>query len=433
MSEHIRIGDIRPRVQYVGNGAVATFPFPFPIFADTDLTVFLDSAPCVGGYVVSGAGQSGGGNVTFAQAPAPGAVVTLSRAVPIARTTDFQDGGAFRAGVINEELDRLVCMVQQVREELDRTVRRSLTSVSTAALDLPEPAPGRALKFGADGALAVSEFDPDAAQTLSAQSAASAQAAALDARAAAAVGAATVEALCAGYVADARDAAVLAEEARDATLAAFDSFDDRYLGAKAEPPTLDNDGDPLQAGALHFSVAEGAMKLWTGSAWVSAYVQGGDFIERDRAWPIGSVYVNAANATNPALLLGFGTWSAIGQGRVLVGAGTGLDADAESRSFAAGATGGTYAHRLTEAEMPAHTHSGTAASAGAHTHSCGVGNGSYGTLGVSAREGAPADGWVVSSSAGAHTHALSLDAKGGGGAHANLQPYLAVYMWVRTA
>lgn len=435
MPEHIRIGDIRPRVQYVGNGAVATFPFPFPIFAETDLTVFLDSAACADGFVVSGAGQSGGGNVTFTRPPAVGALVTLARAVPIARTTDFQDGGVFRAGVINEELDRLVCMAQQLREELDRTVRRSPTSVATAALDLPEPVPGRALKFGASGALAVSAHDPDTIAIEAAGSAFAAAAAAAQAGAVAGSAAQGVSTLLAGYVADAMDAAVLAEEARDATLAAFDNFDDRYLGAKTEYPTADNDGDPLLAGALHFNVPEGAMKLWTGSTWVSAYVQGGDFIERNRAWPIGSIYLNAANATNPALLLGFGTWNAIGQGRVLVGAGTGVDANAASRTFAAGNTGGEYAHVLTEAELPAHTHTGMAASAGAHAHtfatrdlSAGGTNGA----GVEYNWGPP--GAVVTvSSAGAHTHALTIDAKGGGEAHDTLQPYLAVYMWVRTA
>ncbi len=47
----------------------------------------------------------------------------------------------------------------------------------------------------------------------------------------------------------------------------YDSFDDRYLGAKASDPALDNDGNPLQAGAFYFNSAVGSMKVWTGSAW----------------------------------------------------------------------------------------------------------------------------------------------------------------------
>jgi hypothetical protein len=72
----------------------------------------------------------------------------------------------------------------------------------------------------------------------------------------------------------AQSAQTAAEAARDQTLAAYDSFDDRYLGTKASDPTLDNDGNALVAGALYFNSTSGTMKLYTGSAWVAAYVSG---------------------------------------------------------------------------------------------------------------------------------------------------------------
>lgn len=53
--------------------------------------------------------------------------------------------------------------------------------------------------------------------------------------------------------------------------ASFDSFDDRYLGAKASDPTLDNGGDALITGALYFNTTSGTMKAYNGSAWVDAY------------------------------------------------------------------------------------------------------------------------------------------------------------------
>ena len=53
--------------------------------------------------------------------------------------------------------------------------------------------------------------------------------------------------------------------------ASFDSFDDRYLGAKASDPTLDNDGDALITGALHFNTTSGDMKVYNGIAWLNAY------------------------------------------------------------------------------------------------------------------------------------------------------------------
>ena len=72
----------------------------------------------------------------------------------------------------------------------------------------------------------------------------------------------------------ASSAAATAESARDSTLAAFDSFDDRYLGSKTSDPALDNDGNALVGGTLYFNSVEGVMKIYTGSAWVVAYVPG---------------------------------------------------------------------------------------------------------------------------------------------------------------
>jgi len=72
----------------------------------------------------------------------------------------------------------------------------------------------------------------------------------------------------------AQTAQTAAETARDQTLAAYDSFDDRYLGTKASDPTLDNDGNALVAGALYFNSTSGTMKLYTGATWVAAYVPG---------------------------------------------------------------------------------------------------------------------------------------------------------------
>ena len=53
--------------------------------------------------------------------------------------------------------------------------------------------------------------------------------------------------------------------------ASYDSFDDRYLGAKASAPSVDNDGNTLVTGALYFNTVSNAMKVWSGSAWLDAY------------------------------------------------------------------------------------------------------------------------------------------------------------------
>lgn len=97
---------------------------------------------------------------------------------------------------------------------------------------------------------------------------------------------------------NASNAQTAAEAARDATLAAYDNFDDRYLGAKASDPTLDNDGNALIAGALYFNTTDSAMKLYTGSAWVAAYVSGGGFLAS------ANNLSDVANATSARLNLG---------------------------------------------------------------------------------------------------------------------------------
>lgn len=62
-----------------------------------------------------------------------------------------------------------------------------------------------------------------------------------------------------------------AEAAQTAAEAAYDSLDDRYLGAKASDPSLDNDGNALATGALYFNTAEGEMKVYNGSTWQVSY------------------------------------------------------------------------------------------------------------------------------------------------------------------
>jgi len=64
----------------------------------------------------------------------------------------------------------------------------------------------------------------------------------------------------------AADAASAAASAA-AAAASYDSFDDRYLGAKASAPTLDNDGNALVTGAIYFNTAATKFYAWNGSAW----------------------------------------------------------------------------------------------------------------------------------------------------------------------
>lgn len=75
--------------------------------------------------------------------------------------------------------------------------------------------------------------------------------------------------------ASAAQASELAAAASAAAAAnAFDSFDDKYLGAKSTPPTVDNDGNPLVVGALYYldtgTSSQIGMYVWDGSQWIKA-------------------------------------------------------------------------------------------------------------------------------------------------------------------
>lgn len=140
-------------------------------------------------------------------------------------------------------------------------------------------------------------------------------------------------------------------------------------------------------------------------------------------YPVGSIYTSTVS-TNPATLFGFGTWVAYAQGRVLVGVGT------SDETFTAGAIGGESNHTLSVAELAAHNHG--VADPG-HTHGETVSSiPTGGTLGINGTSGySGANGSDLSTEVG-YT-GISTTNNGSGTAHNNLQPYIVVYIWNRTA
>lgn len=179
--------------------------------------------------------------------------------------------------------------------------------------------------------------------------------------------------------------------------------------------------------------------LTSDGAGASSWQPSGAGVTLEDVYPVGSVYLSVL-ATSPATLFGFGTWTRIAEGRALVGV------DAQDPDFdQPEETGGAKTVTLATAEMPAHTHvqnaHAHAVSDPGHTHltqryPTATGASSGFTIDTS-MSGALADNTLpVKSAATGLTVQNATPTNqnaGGGGAHPNLQPYVTVYVWKRTA
>lgn len=161
MAEHIRIGDVAPRVHYVADGAQTAFVFPFPIFEEADLEVRVDGLVTQEGFLIHGAGASEGGLVAFQQPPAAGRQVLLRRVLVMQRVSDFQPNGVLRANTLNDELDRQTAGLQELREDLQAALRAA-PGDAPATLTLPsrEGRANRLLAFDSLGNATAVARDP---------------------------------------------------------------------------------------------------------------------------------------------------------------------------------------------------------------------------------------------------------------------------------
>jgi hypothetical protein len=155
----------------------------------------------------------------------------------------------------------------------------------------------------------------------------------------------------------------------------------------------------------------------------TAFVQDVVDAVKSALYPVGSIYTNSSVSTNPGTLLGFGTWTAFGAGRVMVG----LDAS-DSLFDTAEETGGSK-----NSVVVSHTHTATVTDPG-HTHQYkqtgnSTGTSSFSRTGLSASYTNTND--LIEPSATGVT--VSNSTEGSSGTNANLQPYITVYMWKRTA
>jgi hypothetical protein len=305
------------KVSFSGNGSTTVFAYNFKILANSDLKVYIRSATGTETlktisthYNVSGVGSASGGNVTFTggNTPTNTETVIIQRVVPLTQTHDYVENDPFPAESHEEGLDRLTMHVQQIKEEVDRSIKASVTNTITTT-EFADSATDRANKlfgFDSNGNLSISTtlgtnrgnwaastvyserdivkdtstnniFQINSGHTSSGSqpltsNANSAKYTLLVDAATATTAAATATTKAAEASTSATASATSATaSASSATAAAasFDSFDDKYLGAKSSAPSTDNDGDALANGALYWNTSSNLMYAWNGSAWVA--------------------------------------------------------------------------------------------------------------------------------------------------------------------
>ena len=153
---------------YSGDGSTSAFSYTFKIFANSDLQVIIRSSTgaetvktITTHYTVSGAGDANGGSVTFTSGniPASGETVVIRRAVPQTQSIDYIANDPFPAESHEEGLDRSMMTIQQMQEELDRSIKLSRTNTITST-EFTVGATDRAnkvLSFDSSGELSVTQ------------------------------------------------------------------------------------------------------------------------------------------------------------------------------------------------------------------------------------------------------------------------------------
>jgi hypothetical protein len=152
----------------------------------------------------------------------------------------------------------------------ETSASNSAYSASAASLSETNAAASELAASVSETNAATSETNAATSETNAASSASAASTSASNA-ATSETNAATSASNAASSASAAASSASSASASADAALAALDNFDDRYLGQKASDPSVDNDGDPLVAGALYYNTSDDIMKVFDGSLWVAAY------------------------------------------------------------------------------------------------------------------------------------------------------------------
>lgn len=317
---------------YSGDGSVVAFTYAFKITDEDFIEVIVktnatgaESVRAIGtgstNYAVTGVGEAAGGTVTFVTAPTSAETVVLRRSTTQTQALDLIENDNLPANSIENAFDKNLSIIQELQEQLNRSIKISRTNTMTST-EFTVSATDRAnkiLSFNASGEIAIAQelgtFKGNSATTTTAayvvrdivkgtttaqanniyiciqaspigtaltntsywvlivdavSAATSATTATTKAsEAATSASTATTKANLATTKADAAtSSATAAASSATSAAASFDSFDDRYLGAKSSNPSTDNDGNALITGALYFNSSTSQIFNWTSDdAW----------------------------------------------------------------------------------------------------------------------------------------------------------------------
>ncbi len=270
-------------VRYTGNGSTTAYAVPFSYRAQSDITV------TIGGSATTAFAWNGAGTqITFDSAPANAAAIEIRRTTSQGtKLVDYASGSVLTETVLDTDSDQAFFMAQEAIDDADDVIKIENTTfqwdaTSKRMINVTDPtgAQDAATKNYVDTAATSQVNQAATSATAAASSATAAASSATSASTSASTAttqASTATTQASTATTQASTATTKASEAASSASAAatsatsaatsLDNFDDTYLGAKSSDPSVDNDGDTLQTGALYFNSSTNQIKYWTGSSW----------------------------------------------------------------------------------------------------------------------------------------------------------------------
>ena len=230
-------------IRYAGNGSTTNYVFSFPYISADHIQVRVN------GVVTTLFSFLNSSTVQMATAPASGAILDIRRVTPKdTALVNFTDGSV----LLERDLDLLATfdlyLAQETKDGLDAAIQQDYLGVYDA---LTKRIANVADPVAAQDAVTKNWVETTYTPTIEAIALASA------ASASASSGSATASA-----------------NSASAAAASYDSFDDRYLGAKSTAPTMDNDGNTLLVGATYWDTPSALMFTWSGTGWRQTFLYG---------------------------------------------------------------------------------------------------------------------------------------------------------------